>query len=249
MSLDKAHPNKPPQAWGPAAAAELQAGADPRPTLTQGHHLKPEAIIFDFDGTLAELNIDFDWLKSQVHEQARRIGYSGDWPGGYLLEEVEALSKELGQGFADDAMAFIQRVEMEAASRGKLFPYTRGLLAEVKQNGLGPAIISRNCGPAIRTVFPEIDHESMVFLPREAVENTKPHPGHLLDACFALKARPEASVVVGDHPMDITTALSAGCIAVGVASGRMSEADLRQAGATLVLPDASNLLVELETLF
>jgi phosphoglycolate phosphatase len=227
----------------------MQAGADPQPTLTQGKYLKPEAIIFDFDGTLAELNIDFDWLKTQVHEQAKRIGFNGGWPGGYLLEEVQALAGDLGQGFANDALAFIQQVEMEAASRGRLFPYTRCLLAQVRETGFGLAVISRNCGPAIRMVFPEIDDESMVFLPREAVKNTKPHPGHILDACLALKARPEASVVVGDHPMDITTALSAGCIAVGVASGRMSEADLRQAGAALVLPDASNLLAELEALY
>jgi phosphoglycolate phosphatase len=210
--------------------------------------LKIEAIIFDFDGTLAELNIDFDWLRVQVREQARRIGFSGDWPGGYLLEEVEALAFELGQAFANDAMEIIQQAEMKAASRGNLFPYTRGLLAQVKQMGYGLAIISRNCGPAIRTVFPEIDIASKVFLPREAVERTKPHPGHLLDACQALNARPEASVVVGDHPMDISTALAAGCMAVGVASGRMSADDLREAGAELVLPDASNLLAELEAL-
>lgn len=226
-------------------ASRRRSPADP---IARQNHLKLEAIIFDFDGTLAELNIDFDWLRNQVHEKARKIGFGGDWPGGYLLEEVEALSKQLGQGFADEAMAFIQQVEMEAASRGELFPYTRGLLARVKEKGLGPAVISRNCGPAIRIVFPEIDEESRVFLPREAVQNTKPHPGHLLEACLALKARPQASVVVGDHPMDITTALAAGCIAVGVASGRMSEEDLREAGAALVLPDASNLLAELKAL-
>ena len=210
--------------------------------------MKLEAIIFDFDGTLAELNIDFDGLRAQVHERARRLGFSGAWPGGYLLEEVEALAEDLGQGFAQKAIALIQQAEMEAARRARLFPYTRGLLVQARKMDYRLAVISRNCGPAIRTVFPEIDDQGLVFLPREVVEKPKPHPSHLLAACLALKARPEASVVVGDHPLDITAALAAGCLAVGVASGRMSADDLRQAGAALVLPDASDLLAQLETL-
>ena len=211
--------------------------------------MKLEAIIFDFDGTLAELNLDFDGLRAQVHARARRQGFSGAWPGGYLLEEVETLALELGQGFALEAMALIQQAEMEAASRGQLFPYTRGLLAQALDMDYGLAVISRNCGPAIRSVFPEIDDQGLVFLPREAVEKPKPHPSHLLAACQALEARPEASVVVGDHPLDIATALAAGCLAVGVASGRMSADDLRRAGAALVLPDVSDLLAHLESLY
>ncbi len=210
--------------------------------------MKLEAIIFDFDGTLAELNIDFDQLRDQVHDLARRLGFAGDWPGGYLLEEVEALAEKLGEGFTREAMAVIQQAEMEAANRGRLFPYTQRLLAQALDMAYGLAVISRNCGQAIRTVFPGVDDERLVFLPREAVERPKPHPSHLLAACLALEARPEATVVVGDHPLDIAAALAAGCMAVGVASGRMSADDLRKAGAALVLPDASSLLVKLETL-
>lgn len=207
-----------------------------------------EAIIFDFDGTLAELNIDFDQLRQEIHGQARRMGYGGDWPSGYLLEEVEALALELGDGFKGPAMAWIQQAEVEAAARGSLFPFARRLLSQAREHNYGLAVISRNCGPAIRTVFPEIEEDGIVFLPREAVARTKPHPSHLLAACQALQVRPQDSVVVGDHPMDITTALAAGCKAVGVASGRMSERDLREAGAALVLPDASDLLAHLSFL-
>jgi phosphoglycolate phosphatase len=204
-----------------------------------------QAIIFDFDGTLAELTIDFDRLRDEVHQMARLRGFNGDWPGGYLLEEVEALGIELGNSFVQEAMTLIQWVEIEAARQGSLFPFTKNLLNQIRGQAYGLAIISRNCGPAIRTVFPEVDEDGLVFLPREAVAKTKPHPDHLLAACAALDVRPRESVVVGDHPMDITTALAAGCMAVGVASGRMSERDLCEAGAVLVLPDASGLLARL----
>jgi phosphoglycolate phosphatase len=210
--------------------------------------LRVDAIIFDFDGTLAELNIDFVRLREEIHRQAKRNGFSGPWPGGYLLEEVEVLAAELGDDFAGGAMETIQQAEMEAAARGRLFHYTRDLLVRARAQNYGLAVISRNCGPAIRLVFPEVDGNNVVFLPREAVKKPKPHPSHILAACLALRTSPARSAVVGDHPIDIAAALAAGCVAVGVASGRMSQEDLLAAGAALVLPDASSLLAGLDSL-
>jgi len=207
-----------------------------------------DALIFDFDGTLAELNIDFDELRQRVHLLARRRGYAGQWPAGYLLEEVEALAGKLGGDFVQEAHRVIQEAEVEAARAGRLFPYTRRMLAGAKALGYGLAVISRNCGAAIRTVFPEVDRDGLVFLPRETVTRPKPHPDHILAACLALRANPRACAVVGDHPVDVAGALAAGCLAVGVASGRMSAEDLRRAGAALVLPDASGLLAALKAL-
>jgi phosphoglycolate phosphatase-like HAD superfamily hydrolase len=47
----------------------------------------------------------------------------------------------------------------------------------------------------------------------------------------------EATIVVGDTPLDIEAALAAGARAVGVATGPYCAADLRAAGAHAVLPD------------
>jgi phosphoglycolate phosphatase len=48
--------------------------------------------------------------------------------------------------------------------------------------------------------------------------------------------------MVGDHPTDLAAGLAAGCLAVGVASGRVTRDDLAQAGAAFVLDNASTLL-------
>ena len=48
---------------------------------------------------------------------------------------------------------------------------------------------------------------------------------------------PEAVVVIGDTPHDVDAALHHGAIAIGVATGRSTEADLRDAGAHTVLAD------------
>lgn len=199
-------------------------------------------IIFDFDGTLAELNLDFAAMRRQVAALAREAGWGGELPGGYLLEEVAALDAGLGDGFAARALALIQEIEVEAARRGRLFPYTRDLLIDARRRGWRLAVVSRNCGPAIRTALPDVESLTDAFLPREAVERHKPHPGQVLAACSGLGVTPAAAVMVGDHPTDIAAGLAAGCRAVGVASGRTPAPELTAAGAVLVLPDASALL-------
>ena len=50
----------------------------------------------------------------------------------------------------------------------------------------------------------------------------------------------EATVLVGDTPLDVAAALATGARAVGVATGNYSEADLDAAGAHAVLPDLTD---------
>jgi phosphoglycolate phosphatase len=55
-----------------------------------------------------------------------------------------------------------------------------------------------------------------------------------------------ATVVVGDTPLDIAAALATGARAVGVATGPFSVAELREAGADVVLPDLSDTRLVVE---
>jgi phosphoglycolate phosphatase len=57
-----------------------------------------------------------------------------------------------------------------------------------------------------------------------------------------------STVVVGDTPLDIEAALTAGARAVGVATGTYSTADLLAAGAHTVLPDLTDTSLVLQAL-
>jgi phosphoglycolate phosphatase len=201
-----------------------------------------QALIFDFDGTLAELNLDFAALRDEVLAQARAWGAAPPWPEGHLLEQVRALARGLGPEFARRALGLIQQRELDAAARGRLLPFAADLLARARAGGLALAVVSRNCGPAIRRVFPQIEAATDAFLPREAVARPKPHPDHLRAACRALEIAPPAAVMVGDHPTDMQAARAAGCQAVGVTTGRTPAAELTAAGAQRVLAHAGLLL-------
>ena len=50
----------------------------------------------------------------------------------------------------------------------------------------------------------------------------------------------EATVLVGDTPLDVAAALATGARAVGVATGNFTEQELIAAGAHAVLPDRSD---------
>ncbi|GLB64207.1 haloacid dehalogenase [Dietzia sp. NCCP-2495] len=75
------------------------------------------------------------------------------------------------------------------------------------------------------------DHLDRADLVREAVASTR---GRDLDVL------PGRTVVIGDHVHDVRGALDAGVRFVGVATGRVSAEDLREAGAHVVLPDLTS---------
>jgi phosphoglycolate phosphatase len=200
-------------------------------------------IVFDFDGTLAHLNIDFEAMKQDVKDLAAKLGFDSDWPGkGYLLEQLELVAAQLGDGFAQKAHELIKDRELAAARAGGLFPFTRDLLNEARSGGMKLGVVTRNCRDAVNLVFPEIQEACHAFIPREATDRPKPDPGQIRSALALMGLEPEQAAMVGDHPTDMIAGKAAGCLCVGVISGNTRAGGLKKAGADLVLPDASGLL-------
>ncbi len=216
-----------------------------------------EAVVFDFDGTLAELILDFEAMKRLVAQSATPFLRSAPMPTAtpvleWLAElavEAETLAPGSGTVLTRRAMEAIEAMEVESAARGILFPFTRALLSGLEERGIACGVITRNCNKAVRTVFPDADAHLRVMLARDDVERAKPHPDHLREAIRSLGVDPRATLMVGDHPMDMATAKAAGTRSGGVASGRMSMAQLTAHGADVAAPDCAALFRSLlETL-
>jgi phosphoglycolate phosphatase-like HAD superfamily hydrolase len=88
------------------------------------------------------------------------------------------------------------------------------------------------------------DHEDRTQLVEVARRRAADVHGRSLPSAFA----GTSTVVVGDTPLDVSAALSAGARAVGVATGSYSAADLSAAGAHAVLPTLTDTSLVLETL-
>lgn len=213
--------------------------------------MKLDAIIFDFDGTLAELTIDFDFMKRKVAALYEALTEQRpqppdkpalEWIDELAAEIREFKGRDLALEFHCRARLVIQATELDAAREGRLFPFTLPMLADLRDKGIATGVITRNSTAAVRTVFPEIERHLDVFLAREDVPAVKPDPAHLLAALERLEAGPDRSLMVGDHTLDLDTGKGAGTLTAGVASGNLDAAALRRAGADLVAEHAGDLM-------
>lgn len=192
-----------------------------------------EAVVFDFDGTLAHLNIDFIEMRHRVAEAAQELGLDLEATGKpYVLEAVEALANsdgERGLLLSRRAKATIEEIELEAAREGSLFSGARSALRTLARMGLKVSIITRNCRAAVLIVFPDILDYCDLFVPRDDVAKTKPEPEHLGLVLDRLALSPSRTLMVGDHPIDVATARNVGAWACGLPTGRMSREELSEA--------------------
>ena len=212
------------------------------------------AVVFDFDGVFAESAIDFEAMRQGIAEIAAEYFSQGPGSGSLrALEWMESLGERLAGTNPAGAAEFRQRcfemieaMEMEAAARAGLFPFVRPMLRDMARDGIGAAVITRNCARAVATVFPDAQEYCRCLLARDHVERVKPDPDHLLRALEVLGCPPEQCLMVGDHPLDIETGRRAGTRTAGVAGGRNSEEELRRHGADVTAPDCRILMDRLK---
>jgi phosphoglycolate phosphatase len=213
-----------------------------------------KAIIFDFDGTLAVLNIDFSFMRERLFDLVRRYGVQEERiQEKYLLEIIDEVYQILwktnppkAEDFYQKAHDILREIEMSSAETGKLIPGTKVTLKNLRQKGIKIGIITRNCEDAVRKVFPTINDFCDVFVSRNSVKKVKPHPDHLTYVMESLKISGNESVMVGDHIIDVQAGKGAGMKTIGVLTGKISKQEFEKVGADYILGDVSEVSELLE---
>jgi len=216
---------------------------------------KLDAIIFDFDGTLADVSLDFDLMKTkiaalgEVFLEERPVPNST--PALEWLEELVRQAMELdeaeGREFRTRGQLVITAMELDAAREGRLFEFTRPALSRLDATGIASGVITRNISAAVKIVFPDIEACTRVFIPREDAARVKPDPDHLLRALKVVGADPGKSLMVGDHPMDIQTARNAGTLSAAVTTGRVEADGFASLSPDFIASDVSVLMADLDS--
>ena len=208
-----------------------------------------KAVIFDFDGTLAVLNIDFSLMREQIFDLVGRYGIGEETiREKYLIEIIDEVYQILwkknpsaAETFYQESHDILHEVEMRAAEKGRLIPGAEGTLKRLREKGIKVGIITRNCEEAVRKVFPEIDDFCDVFVSRNLVRKVKPHPDHLTHVMNSLEISGEGAVMVGDHVIDIQAGKRVGMKTIGVLTGRTKKEEFDQARADYVLTSVSEV--------
>jgi phosphoglycolate phosphatase len=213
------------------------------PTLTLN------AVVFDFDGTLAHLNIDFKEMRRDVLDLAATFGIVEDGMERlFVLEMIAEIRERIGRqspgqedAFSGRALRLVSDREMAGAVSSRLFPGVREMFVELRRRGIKTAILTRNCIEAITTIFPDVRSYCDVVVTRDDTVRVKPDPEHIRVVLRHLKEEPHLTAMVGDHPMDIRVGKDVGAFAIGVLTGYSGIEDLKGAGAEMILEKAAEI--------
>lgn len=161
-----------------------------------------DLLIYDLDGTLVELVVDWDAVARDVDEvlRARDVDTTG-----HSLWELLELSDETGH--RDAVEAAIAEHELAGARESVRLP-----LADELPLNVPAAVCSLNCEEACRVALAhhDIDGDVDAVVGRDSVATYKPDPGPLEALVAEFDVAPERTLFVGDSPRDETAARRAG---------------------------------------
>ena len=154
----------------------------------------PDLFLFDLDGTLIELTIDFDAIR-------KALGLKGK----YILESI----LRLPAGEREEKLEMLKRFEIESAKKARLMPYAKEILDVLGDLGVGRCIVTRNCRESVEMVVERFGLDVDFIVTREDAK-PKPSPEPIRLAIERFGSKPERAIVVGDYVFDIVAGRRAG---------------------------------------
>lgn len=214
-----------------------------------------EAVIFDLDGTLANFNLDYKALRSEVRSYLMRTGV----PTSVLhtnesifemLKKAEIFHKNSGkpeafEGIRSQALAIAEKYEMEAAATTSLMPGANEALKELKKMKIKRGLCTTSSEKAecyILERFKIADYFEVV-VPRDRVKYVKPSTEQFELTLKTLGVRPGATVIVGDSTADMQSAKELKAVAVGLPTGLSTTKQLMEYGANYIITSLDDLAV------
>lgn len=167
-----------------------------------------DAVVYDLDGTLVELDVDWEQVAREVATVYRRSGI--DPPSEDLWTMLDAADEH---GIADSVTGVVCGHERDGARRS-IRLWLADQLWERASDGVPVGVCSLNCEAAVLIALSE--HELVEAIRREAIVGRdtvgthKPDPEPLLSVCRELEVAPDRTLFVGDSERDEVTAERAG---------------------------------------
>ncbi|HSX35107.1 MAG TPA: HAD-IA family hydrolase [Candidatus Saccharimonadales bacterium] len=156
-------------------------------------------VIFDFDGTLFHLGVDWDRVAQEmgIHDTSTKLG-----------DTIERLTLD-----SDPRLDVLTKYELEAVAGKQLDPAILDALKTLAQN-YDIAIYTRNAPEAVRQVITENDFPGLLIIGREPGRHLKPDPEGANVILSHFGYHPEQAVLVGDTYHDMEAAHAAGMASI-----------------------------------
>jgi HAD superfamily hydrolase (TIGR01509 family) len=211
---------------------------------------RPDAILFDLDGTLV------DTVPARISAWAATLAEAGIPVTDAQLEPLIGIDgRRLAREAAEAAGRSLTDGEAEAIDRrsGELFdernrdprtlPGARELLRSLDERGLTWAIATSSRREQVASSLHALGlGREPRIVDGSHVEHAKPAPDLLLLGARELGVPPEGCWYVGDSTWDMRAAVAAGMVPIGVLAGAaVDERALRDAGASVVFATLADL--------
>jgi phosphoglycolate phosphatase len=161
-----------------------------------------DAIVYDLDGTLVRLDVDWGAVAERCAAVLRARGHDVSGADIWEMREVAAANGLLDR--VDEAIAEFERDGARSARRLAL--------ADELPHSVPVGVCSLNCEAACRIALElhGIDGHVDAVVGRDSHETVKPDPEPLLHAADLLGAEPSTTLFVGDSDSDREAAAAAG---------------------------------------
>jgi len=172
------------------------------PRIRPGVTAEYDAVVYDLDGTLVRLDVDWDAVATEAAGVLSARGH--DTAGMDLWDMLEAVEGEVSRRTVEDVVAEYER---EGARTSRRLP-----LAEDLPLSVPVAVCSLNCEAACRIALEMhgLDRYVDVVVGRDTVDAVKPDPEQLLAALRGLGVGTDTALFVGDSERDAEAARRAG---------------------------------------
>ncbi|MEO0464161.1 MAG: HAD-IA family hydrolase [Pseudomonadota bacterium] len=210
----------------------------------------PQLAVFDCDGTLVDGQADVIWSMRRAFERAQMPA-----PDDNAVRHMVGLSLPVAIGeLAPEASETDARALVEFYKSSYRARREEGLLDEPLYDGIADLLRGLHAeGWALAVATGKSDRGLTACLAAHGLTDlfvslqtadrhpSKPHPAMLEAALFEAGVQASDAVMIGDTSFDMAMAQAGGVAAIGVAWGYHPPTDLRDAGASVVVREVTEL--------
>lgn len=203
------------------------------PNIALKFPFKPQAILFDLDGTLADTAEDLaapiNAMRIARGLQAMPINdlrpFASHGARGLIGKGLD-VSKD-DPAFEALRVEFLARYENAMVVHTKIFDGFDEVLNTLEANDIQWGVVSNKVERYVRPILEELGlfERSCCIVGGDTSGFAKPHPEPLLFACKTANLSPERCVYVGDDLRDIQAGKAAGMLTIAAAYGFCGDAD------------------------